>query len=154
MDDSLVSPSSGDDVQHRDSRQGQLSRHTPQPSVAVRCERELILRVFSNVIGNAIKFSPSEGTIFIIAESLSGQVHFSVKDIGPGISADHLPRVFDRYWQQKDSDRRGSGLGLYIAKGIVEPHRGRIWAESKPGEGTTIHFTLPVHHGTDDALSQ
>jgi signal transduction histidine kinase len=121
-----------------------LSRHTRSP-VTVLCERDLLLRVFSNLIGNAIKFTPTGGAISVSAETLSGQVHFSVKDSGPGIPADHLAHIFDRYWQQKDSDRRGSGLGLYIAKGIVEAHGGRIWAESKLGEGSTMHFALPAH---------
>jgi signal transduction histidine kinase len=65
-------------------------------------------------------------------------------DSGPGIPAGHLPHVFDRYWQQKDNDRRGSGLGLYIAKGIVEAHGGQIWIETAAGQGTAIHFTLPI----------
>ena len=64
-------------------------------------------------------------------------------DNGKGIAADHLPRVFDRYWQSSRTDRQGAGLGLAISKGIVEAHGGRIWIESKPGEGTTASFSLP-----------
>ncbi len=131
----------------------ELSRHAARSSVTVLCERDLLLRVFSNLIGNAIKFTPSGGAISVAAEMLSGQVHFSVKDNGPGMPADHLAHIFDRYWQQKDTDRRGSGLGLYIAKGIVEAHGGRIWAESKLGEGSTIHFALPAHRRADDSTS-
>jgi signal transduction histidine kinase len=128
-----------------------LCRLTPGSSVTVSCERDLLLRVFSNLIGNAIKFTPREGEIAVAAELQAGQVHFSVKDSGPGIPADHLPHIFDRYWQQRDADRRGSGLGLYIAKGIVEAHGGRIWAESEPGEGSTMHFALPRSSGHGDS---
>jgi signal transduction histidine kinase len=67
-----------------------------------------------------------------------------VLDEGKGIAADQLPRVFDRYWQSSRTDRQGAGLGLAIAKGIVETHGGRIWIESKPGAGTIASFTLPV----------
>ena len=129
----------------------ELSHHSPPSALAVRCERDLLLRVFSNLIGNAIKFTPSGGSISVVAEQLAGQVHFSIKDSGPGIPADHLPHIFDRYWQQHEGDRRGSGLGLYIARGIVEAHGGRIWAESQLGQGSTIQFALPPYRNTDDS---
>ncbi|MFL5419744.1 MAG: ATP-binding protein, partial [Myxococcales bacterium] len=122
----------------------ELRSHGPPSPVAVLCERDLILRVLSNLVGNAIKFSPSGGSVFVVAKERTGQVQFSVKDSGPGIPDEHLPHIFDRYWQQKDNDRRGSGLGLYIAKGIVEAHGGRIWIETAPGQGTAIHFSLPI----------
>jgi signal transduction histidine kinase len=67
-----------------------------------------------------------------------------VLDSGRGIAAGQLPRVFDRYWQSSRTDRQGAGLGLAIAKGIVEAHGGRIWIESRLGEGTTASFTLPL----------
>jgi signal transduction histidine kinase len=122
----------------------ELALSAPPEPVAVLCERNLILRVFGNLIGNAIKFSPAGSSISISAEEREGQVQFSVSDAGPGIEPEYLSRVFDRYWQEKRTDRRGSGLGLYIAKGIVEAHGGRIWIDSAPGQGTAIHFTLPV----------
>jgi len=125
----------------------QLICQPPPSAMAVLCERQLLMRVFSNIIGNAIKFTPSEGSVSIAAKSEDGQIRFSVRDTGPGVPAEDLPHLFDRYWQQKESDRRGSGLGLYIAKGIVEAHGGRISAESRPGEGTTIEFTLPEYAG-------
>ena len=109
----------------------------------VSCERNLILRVFANLIGNAIKFSPDGSSVSIGAEPQEAAVRFSVADTGPGIASEHLAHAFERYWQQQGSDRRGSGLGLYIAKGIVEAHGGRIWIESTPGQGTTVRFTLP-----------
>ena len=123
----------------------------PARAVVVSCERSLILRVLSNLLGNAIKFSPEGSSVTVGVESVHGSALFTVKDAGPGIPPDLLPHVFDRYWQQKDGDRRGSGLGLYIAKGIVEAHGGRIWIESVPGEGTASHFTLPEGPGDVDA---
>ncbi|MDQ3674887.1 MAG: ATP-binding protein, partial [Gemmatimonadota bacterium] len=72
------------------------------------------------------------------------EVRFSVIDTGPGIPAEQLPHIFGRFWQAKASDRRGIGLGLAIAKGIVEAHHGRIWVESSVGLGSTFYFTLPV----------
>lgn len=67
----------------------------------------------------------------------------SVKDTGPGIPPEHLPKVFDRYFTTSKG-HEGTGLGLYIAKGVVEAHRGRIWVDSTLGEGSVFHFTLPV----------
>lgn len=114
----------------------------PAGAAVVVCERHLILRVLSNVIGNALKFSPQDGSIVVRGESLPGEVRFSVSDQGPGIPPEHRPHVFDRYWQREKADRRGTGLGLYIAKGIVDAHGGRIWIETT-GPGTTVSFTLP-----------
>jgi signal transduction histidine kinase len=122
----------------------QLAVQAPSSPVSVACERSLVLRVFVNLVGNAIKFSPNGSSVSILAEERGSEVRFAVQDKGPGISAEHLLHVFDRYWQENGADRRGSGLGLYIAKGIVEAHGGRIWIESTVGAGTTIHFTLPL----------
>jgi signal transduction histidine kinase len=121
-----------------------LRATAPSRPLTVSCERGLILRVLSNLIGNALKFSPGGSSVSVAAEELQGQIQFSVIDAGPGIPAEHLPHVFDRYWQQQGGDRRGSGLGLYIAKGIVEAHEGKIWITSAPGQGTTVRFTLPL----------
>jgi signal transduction histidine kinase len=71
-----------------------------------------------------------------------GEALFCVKDEGPGMPEEARAHAFDRYWQLRDSDRRGSGLGLYIAKGIVDAHGGRIWIDSTPGQGTAVYFTL------------
>lgn len=101
-----------------------------------------IQQVLSNLVVNAIKFTPKEGRIVIRATPSPGGVRFSVSDTGPGIPADQLERVFARFWQADASDRRGIGLGLTIAKGIMDAHGGRIWVESRPGEGTTFHFVL------------
>ena len=73
-----------------------------------------------------------------------GQVLFWVKDTGEGISADELPRVFERFWQRRKQDGGGAGLGLPIVKGLIEAHGGRVWVESSPGAGSTFYFTVPV----------
>ena len=80
---------------------------------------------------------------------MSGRAHgaeaaFSVADTGPGIPADHVPRLFDRFWQAKQASRAGAGLGLFIARGIVEAHGGQLSVESVVGSGTTFTFTLPA----------
>lgn len=110
---------------------------------SVRADPRLIQRVFSNLVGNALKFTPEGGHVQIRAERAGTMVLFTVHDDGPGIPADQLSHVFDRYWQARKSDRRGVGLGLAIAKGIVEAHGGRIWAESLPGSGASFYFTIP-----------
>jgi PAS domain S-box-containing protein len=124
-------------------------------SIELRCEigtglntvwidSHRIHRVFSNLIGNALKFTPPGGSIELCADRVENEVRFSVKDSGPGIPPDALTHVFDRYWQARRGDRRGAGLGLAIARGIVEQHGGRIWVESPPGRGATFRFTVPI----------
>jgi signal transduction histidine kinase len=103
-----------------------------------------VQQVLSNIVGNAVKFTPRDGRITVCAESIGGEVRFAVIDTGPGIPAEQLPHIFGRFWQAKTSDRRGIGLGLAIAKGIVEAHNGRIWVESHVGLGSTFYFTLPA----------
>jgi PAS domain S-box-containing protein len=106
-------------------------------------DRERIQQTLSNLVGNAIKFSGKGSKIVVVARKDDDSVIISVLDKGKGIAAEQLPRVFDRYWQSSRTDRQGAGLGLAIAKGIVEAHGGRIWIESTPGEGTTASFSLP-----------
>jgi PAS domain S-box-containing protein len=107
-------------------------------------DRKRLLQVFENLIGNAMKFTSAGGRIVVRAALKNGYVEFSVADTGPGISADDLPHVFDRFWQATAKVRNlGAGLGLPITKGIVDAHGGRIWVESKLGCGTTFFFTIP-----------
>ena len=122
-------------------------------SLTALCDRHLVLRVFSNLLGNAIKFSPTGAAIDVRAKELGGEILFSIKDMGPGIPPEHLPHAFDRYWQQTN-DRRGTGLGLYIVKGIVEAHGGRIWIDSVVGQGTEVQFTLPSAHTVETSVSR
>ena len=116
----------------------------PDPSPMVSSDRERVLQVFANLMGNAIKFTPKGGEIRILASSENSEIRFVVADSGPGIPAEHLNHVFDRYWQAKSTAKLGTGLGLSIAKGIVEAHGGRIWVESPPNRGAQFNFTLPA----------
>jgi PAS domain S-box-containing protein len=112
------------------------------PGLAIRCDHDRVIQLFSNLVGNAVKFTPDGGIITVRAAPDGDLVRFSVTDTGPGISADELPHVFDRYYQAQRKNRDGIGLGLSIARGIVEAHGGRIWAESEEGKGSTFSFTL------------
>ncbi|HEX5746313.1 MAG TPA: PAS domain S-box protein [Archangium sp.] len=109
-------------------------------------DRDRLAQVLENLIGNALKFTPRGGHIRVGAEAREGEVLFRVTDSGPGIAAEHLPHLFDRFWQASRTDKRGAGLGLAISKGIVESHGGHIWAESQVGDGTTFFFTVPAAH--------
>jgi len=120
--------------------------NTP-PELTVRADKERVLQVLSNLVGNAIKFTREGGSITLRAAPKAELVVFSVSDTGQGISEEQMPHLFDRYWQAKKDGRLGIGLGLSIAKGIVEAHGGSIWAESTLGKGTTFHFALPSTGG-------
>ena len=113
----------------------------------VWADPDRIIQTLTNVVGNAIKFSPRSATVEVSAQVEGDQVRFTVEDHGPGIPADQLERVFERFRQVDSSDSRtkgGTGLGLAICRTIVEQHGGRIWAESVLGAGTVFSFTLPV----------
>lgn len=114
-------------------------------------DRGRILQVMSNLIGNAIKFTPDGGQITLHARQERDAVRFAVTDTGPGITPEQMQRIFGRFWQARPSDRRGLGLGLTIAKSIVEAHGGHIGADSRPGEGTEFWFTIPVASAFDSA---
>jgi signal transduction histidine kinase len=107
-------------------------------------DRHRLQQVFENLIGNAIKFTAPGGAIVVGAAPRDGAVLFRVADTGRGIAGEAVPHVFDRFWQAGKAGRRGAGLGLPIAKGIVEVHGGRIWVESTPGRGSTFFFTIPT----------
>ena len=119
-----------------------LSSEVIVPETEVVCDRQRIQQVFSNLIGNAIKFTPPGGAISVRVEPQAESVRFAVSDTGGGIPGEELPHVFDRFRQGSHASR-GSGLGLAIAKGIIEAHGGAIWLESEVGIGTTVFFTLP-----------
>lgn len=116
----------------------------PDTTPMVASDRERVLQVFANLIGNAIKFTPKGGEIRVMATPENSEVRFTIADSGPGIPPEHLAHVFDRYWQAKSTAKLGTGLGLSIAKGIVEAHGGRIWVESPPQKGAHFIFTLPA----------
>jgi PAS domain S-box-containing protein len=113
----------------------------------VSCDRDRVLQVFGNLCGNAMHVTPRGGVIRVNAMRDGHFVCFRVSDTGPGIPAAQLPAVFDRYWQAAPGTSSGAGLGLFIVKGIVEAHGGKVWAESPAGEGASFFFTLPVAPG-------
>ena len=110
---------------------------------AVWADESRIVQVLVNLIGNALKFTPEGGEVRVTAERTVTGVLFAVTDNGPGIAPDQLTHVFDRFWQARSTDRSGAGLGLAIAKGIVEAHGGKLTVASEVGAGSTFIFTVP-----------
>lgn len=113
-------------------------------SAVVSMDRDKVLQVLGNLIGNAIKFTPSNGGITVSCSIADGSCEFAVSDTGPGIPPQDQSKIFDSYWQSRKTAHLGTGLGLAIAKRIVEEHGGRIWVESEPGHGSTFAFSLPI----------
>jgi two-component system phosphate regulon sensor histidine kinase PhoR len=127
----------------------EIKKEIDQNLPEVYADAERLIQVFNNLLGNAIKFTPKEGRIAIAAKNNpSGQeIIISVSDTGIGIEKENLPRVFDKFYQvleRMPTDINGTGIGLSIAKEIVELHGGRIWAESEKDQGTTFNFTIPM----------
>jgi signal transduction histidine kinase len=115
------------------------------PSSLAAFDTARIFQVLINLLSNALKFTPGNGKVVVHVERIGDEICFAVSDTGAGIPTDKLDAVFDRFLQVTKNDRRGFGLGLYISKCIVQEHGGRIWAESRIGEGSTFRFTLPIH---------
>jgi signal transduction histidine kinase len=122
-----------------------LATDAAQGLPAVLADGERVVQIISNLVGNAVKFTPEGGTVTLACAPGEGEVRFSVADTGPGIPPEQVPHIFGAFWQARHADRRGLGLGLSIARGLVEAHGGRIWVESEPGRGATFVFTLPLH---------
>ncbi|MCG2783011.1 MAG: HAMP domain-containing histidine kinase, partial [Candidatus Altiarchaeales archaeon] len=117
------------------------------PSLVVRGDKEKLRTVISNLMGNAIKFTPDGGMIWISVKEGKRSVHFNIKDNGIGIPIEHQSRIFDKFHQVDTSASRefeGMGLGLAICKEIIDLHGGRIWLKSKPSEGSEFHFNIPI----------
>lgn len=112
------------------------------PPVSV--DRDRLMRVFSNLIGNAAKFTPSEGQVSVGALRVGDEVRFAITDTGPGIPPERVSQIFESFWQAGDDDRRGIGLGLAISRHIVDAHGGRIGVESDVGGGSEFWFTVPL----------
>jgi signal transduction histidine kinase len=110
----------------------------------IYCDRDRILQVLSNLVGNATKVTPTGGHITLRAEVGENELLFTVLDNGPGILEEELKHLFERYWRSGEVEYRGTGLGLAIARGIIVAHGGRIWAESEFGRGATFFFTVPA----------
>jgi signal transduction histidine kinase len=121
-----------------------ITLQTQDVDAMVLADRHRVLQVLSNLVGNSMKFTPQGGVVSMRAEKKPTEVLFTVSDTGPGIPRQNLEDIFSPYWQAKRAERLGAGLGLPIAKGIVESHGGRIWVESEQGKGTRFYFTLPL----------
>ncbi|HSJ50632.1 MAG TPA: ATP-binding protein [Actinomycetota bacterium] len=125
----------------------ELSDEVPDDLPTVYADAERVYQVLFNLLDNAVRFTPSGGHVRVSAAGHNGAVDVAVADTGPGISAEHLPRLFDRFYRvdtSRSRDEGGTGIGLAIARSVVEAHGGRIWAESEPGKGSTFTFELPV----------
>jgi PAS domain S-box-containing protein len=127
-----------------EERRVALEARAPSPAPVVFADRERMLQLFTNLVGNALKFTPAGGCVTVRADIVNDVVRCAVSDTGPGIPSDQLPHLFDRYWQARRNDRRGVGLGLSIAKGIAEAHGSALSVASEVGRGTTFTFSLPV----------
>jgi signal transduction histidine kinase len=127
-----------------------LEATTDEPLPSVLADRERIAQVFSNLIGNALKFTPKGGRVSVRGWRAKPGVRFAVEDTGPGIAPDDQAHVFDRFWQARNASRMGTGLGLSIAKAIVEGHGGRIGVESTQGQGSRFEFYLPMAAATSE----
>jgi two-component system phosphate regulon sensor histidine kinase PhoR len=115
----------------------------------VLADAERARQVVTNLVHNAIKFTPAGGQVEIMAEVAGGEVIVSVRDTGVGIPAYDLSRIFERFYKaDRARSSSGTGLGLAIAKHIVQAHAGRIWAESVEGQGSTFYFSLPIAQET------
>lgn len=121
-----------------------LEVRVPAGLPTVSADHHRILQVLSNLIGNAVKFTPAGGRISVTAERRDHEVLVRVRDTGPGLPAAQLDRIFDRFWKAGPHDRSGAGLGLAIVKGLVEAHGGAIWVESQEGAGAAFTFSLPI----------
>jgi signal transduction histidine kinase len=124
-------------------QRGATIRLELEPLPAVRCDAQQVLRVLSNLLGNAIRFTPPDESITVSASAADEHVTIAVADHGPGILPEHMRRLFDPYWSGWP-EHGTLGLGLAIARGIVAAHRGEIWVESTPGQGSRFAFTLPI----------
>lgn len=120
-----------------------LALETGRAALVASFDHDRILQVLANLLANALKFTTPGGRILIRGEHVGDELEFCVSDTGMGIPAHMQETVFELFSQVRDSHRGGLGLGLHISKCIVEAHGGRIWAESREGEGSSFHFTLP-----------
>jgi signal transduction histidine kinase len=121
-----------------------LERRVAGEPAPVDCDRDRIIQVLANLLSNAVKVTAQGGRVTVGVDSRDAETVFFVRDTGPGIGPDELAQVFERYWRSKKVAYKGSGLGLTIAKGIIDAHRGRIWIESALGVGSTFYFSLPA----------
>ena len=125
-------------------RQVKLTAETPPDMPLILCDRRRMLQVVANLLGNALKIVTPGDSVCLRVNVREREAVFSVSDTGPGIAVTDQKRLFERFWRGPDASYKGAGLGLAIAQGIVEGHRGRIWVESELGHGATFYFTVPL----------
>jgi len=126
------------------TRQVQITATLPVGELRAAFDHDRLLQVLTNLVGNAVKFTPPGGKVVLEVAPADGALRFSVADTGCGIAPELLDTVFDRFSQASQNDRRGLGLGLYIARCIIDAHGGEIGVASVPGHGSTFHFTVPA----------
>jgi signal transduction histidine kinase len=115
----------------------------PAGAPRVLCDKDRVLQVFSNLLGNAVKFTPPGGSVAVRWQDLGDKARFMVVDTGRGLSAEEREHAFDRFWQAEKSRQGGTGLGLFIVQAIIAAHGGEVSVSSMPGQGATFSFTLP-----------
>jgi signal transduction histidine kinase len=124
-----------------------VESRVPSDLPLVWADRERVHQVLFNLLDNAVRFTPDGGGVTVSANRIDGHCEVQVTDTGPGIPPEHLPRLFERFYrvdQARTRDGGGTGIGLAIARSVVEAHGGRIWAESELGKGSVFTFELPV----------
>jgi signal transduction histidine kinase len=121
-----------------------LNNQSDKSDKNISCDKDRVIQILNNLIGNALKFTPEGGCINLKAELHNNDVEVQVTDNGPGIPKEKQNEIFNRMTQLASADRQGLGLGLYISKMLVEAHHGKIWVDSQVGKGSTFHFTLPL----------
>lgn len=130
---------------------GDIKIETQMPStpMMIYADRDKIKQVFTNLLANALRYTPEKGKITIASGNENGRIKISIHDDGPGIQKEDIKKIFDKFYRSDDDiskKSRGSGLGLAITRGIISQHKGEIWAESEPGAGSTFIFTLPANN--------
>jgi signal transduction histidine kinase len=126
------------------SKQVDLELECIDCGLVVDADRERMSQVLANLVGNAIKFTPRDGMVIVRVERTGDRVRFSIADSGPGIAPEHVPHIFDRHWKSETGGARGTGLGLFIAKTIIDAHGGSIEVETQVGRGTTFHVEVDL----------
>ncbi|HET6284240.1 MAG TPA: ATP-binding protein [Polyangia bacterium] len=129
-----------------EERQVQVVTDIASDCPPIQCDRDRVIQVFTNLLSNAVKVTAAGGRVTVAASRADDDdVVFSVRDTGHGIAPEDLPRLFERFYRGQQAHYKGTGLGLTIAKGIVDAHGGRMWVESKVGEGATFFFRIPIN---------